>query len=87
MLPYQCGIGLDKKKKKEALYNLNKHTSTRFIQLPFAKPELGSVDGAGVELQPEHSVSVSSLGSPVVAFDLQREAKREEETHLKTHVE
>lgn len=43
--------------------------STSLIQLPFAKPELGSVDGAGVELQPEHCVSVSTLGSPVVAFD------------------
>lgn len=43
--------------------------NTSFIQFPFAKPELGSVDGAGVELQPEHRVSVSGLGSPVIAFD------------------
>lgn len=42
--------------------------STGFVQLSFAKPELGSVDGAGVELQPEDRVSVSTLGSPVVAF-------------------
>lgn len=43
--------------------------STSFIQLPFAEPELGSVDGAGVELQPEHDVSVCTLGSPVVTLD------------------
>lgn len=43
--------------------------STRFVQLPFAKPQLGSVDGAGVELQSEHGVSVSTLSSPVVALD------------------
>lgn len=73
-------------KKRNALYNLNKFTSTSFVQLPFAKPELGSVDGAGVELQPEHSVSVSALGSPVVAFDLQRAAERAEETQLKMNV-
>lgn len=54
-----------------------KLTSARFIQLPFAKPQLGPVDGAGVELQSEYGVSVSTLGSPVVAFDLQRAAESE----------
>lgn len=44
------------------------------------------MDGAGVELQPEHSVSVSALGSSVVAFDLQRAAEREEQTGLKMPV-
>lgn len=48
-----------------------------FIQLPLAEPELGSVDGAGVELQPEHRVSVGALGSPVVAFHLKRAAESE----------
>lgn len=43
------------------------------------------MDCAGVKLQPEHSVSVSTLGSPVVAFDLQRVAEREQETRLKLY--
>lgn len=47
-------------------------TSEGFIQLSFAEPELGPVDGAGVELQPEDGVSVGALGMPVVAFHLQR---------------
>ena len=64
------------------MIHLNKLTGTSFIQLPFAEPELGAVDGAGVELEPEHSVSVSTLGSSVVAFDLQRAADKEEETGL-----
>lgn len=62
--------------------HLHKLTNTSFIQLPFAEPKLGSVDGAGVELQPEHSVSVGSLGSPVVAFDLQRAAEKGEERQM-----
>lgn len=66
---------------------LNKFTSTSFVQLSFAKPELRSVDGARVELQPEHSVSVGALGSSVVAFDLQRAAaRRGEEAQIKRHV-
>lgn len=40
------------------------------------------MDGAGVELQPEHSVPVSSLGSPVVALDLQRAAEKEGERQI-----
>ena len=42
------------------------------------------MDGAGVELQPEHCVSVSGLGSPVIAFDLQRAAERGRSTDQTT---
>lgn len=42
---------------------------TSFVQFPFAKPQLGSMDGAGVKLQPEDGVSVSALSPPVVALD------------------
>lgn len=55
-------------------------TSTSFIQLSFSKPELGSVYGAGVELQPEHGVSVSALCMSVVAFHLQGAAESVAET-------
>lgn len=44
------------------------------------------MDGAGVELQPEHSVSVRTLGSPVVAFDLQGAAERGEGAQIKMRV-
>lgn len=53
-------------------------TCTSFIQLPFAEPQLRTVDGAGVELQPEHRVPVGSLDSPVVALDLQGAAEKAE---------
>lgn len=85
ILQYHCGIDTSHscifheiRSAVSFLHRGSKLTSTSFIQLPFPKPELGSVDGAGVELQPEHSVSVSTLGSPVVAFDLQRAAEKEE---------
>lgn len=35
------------------------------------------MDGAGVELQPEHRVSVGTVGPPVVAFHLKGAAEGE----------
>lgn len=43
------------------------------------------MDSAGVELQPEHSVPVSSLGAPVVALDLQRAAEKRERRRLQMY--
>lgn len=76
---------LSANKEPDMCLHLNKCTCVRFIQLPFAKPELRSMDSAGVELQPEHSVPVSSLGAPVVALDLQRAAEKREQRQLQLY--
>lgn len=52
-------------------------TCAGFVQLPFAEPQLRAVHCAGVKLQPEHRVPVSSMHPPVVALDLQGAAETE----------
>lgn len=76
---------LSANKEPAAYLILPKRTCISFIQLPFAKPELRSMDSAGVELQPEHSVPVSRLGAPVVALDLQRAAEKRERRPLQMY--
>lgn len=46
------------------------------VQFCLAKPQLGSVNGARVELDPEHHLSLCRLTPPMVALHLQMRVQR-----------
>lgn len=50
--------------------NFSLYTCAGQVQFSLAKPQLGSVNGAGVELDPEHHLSLCCSAPSVVALYL-----------------